>query len=188
LGIDKAIDESSCSRHESFEDCIDPKSEDTRCEELERVSDSELKENPLYKNYRKLIDEELSNDANEFVRKQSIEQKFPSENVEEKIVVVPPFEKKDQEVTFDEKLANIPKDINIIEGKKDKDLIIVDNNIQKGLSNDSLVINSRSGSIQGIIQNRRPSEVFAELKAKRKESIFRRKKSIIKKILYPIEV
>lgn len=35
---------------------------------------------------------------------------------------------------------------------------------------------------------KRPSEVFAELKLKKKESLLKRKKSVIRKFLYPIEV
>lgn len=282
-----------CSRHETFEDWIDPKNEDRQCEELERASDYEPKENPLYEDYWKLVDEELNVDAEEFVRKQSIE-KISSDNVEENIDValegIPPphVGGEDQEINLAKNLANLPEDMELLErrrieanallmtckpflyslatseaketlddqmldnlqkfvtladmyfvltnpeviddkkknikfeddivsgklksmiiegkllqesfqkslsikqsineGEKDKDFIADNKNTQGGLSNDLLVRNSKSGSIVQLSQIKRPSEVFVELKTKKKESILRKKKSVIRKILYPIEV
>jgi hypothetical protein len=288
-----------CSRHETFEDWIDPKDGDRTCDEVERASDYESKENPLYEDYCTLVGEELRVDAEEFVRKKSkVKEDEAAKTVEKSIPVhakesilapaeEPPNEGEDTEMN---PLENLPEDMelverrkveadallktckpflenlavsetkdtlddqmlenlqkfvaladeyyilthpevvkkksvkfeyyfedgpedraihkarivqsflkegvrnsimlrpSIIEDGKEKSLIIVDKETQEGLDNGILKRNSKTGSIVGGSQIKRPSEVFAELKLKRKESLLRKKLSIIRKILYPIEV
>lgn len=113
-----------CSRHETIKDCIDLKNEDRQCDELERTSYYELEKNPLHEEYHNLVDEELNNDVKEFVRKQSVDDVLPNENVEGNIHDASTIESlllveiKDQEVNLVEELANLPKDMELIEKRK----------------------------------------------------------------------
>lgn len=284
-----------CSRHETFEDWIDPKDEDRTCEEAERACDYESNKNPLYEDYQKLANEELNVEAEEFVRNQSVLENVerkestrdiittnvapeeeppiegedvefnPFENLPENMELVErrkieadallqsckPFlenlavsETKDtlddqmldnlqkfvtladmyfllinpevvkkksvqfeyyfedasidkavhkgriiQSTFLDESVRNsIMQRSSINDDKKEKSLVVIDKETQEGIDSGILKRNSKTGSIVRVSQIKRPSEVFAELKIKRQESLLRKKKSVIRKILYPIEV
>ena len=76
----------------------------------------------------------------------------------------------------------------INEVEKERINTILDQKTQEGMDSGIFKRNSKIESIMQVSQIKRPSEIFAELKLKRKESLLRKKKSIIRKILYPIEV
>lgn len=71
--------------------------------------------------------------------------------------------------------------------EEDKSTSVFDKTIEDGLNNNILTRTSKTTNGMQIIHSKRPSQVFAELKATKMQSFLRKKKSIIKKILYPIE-